>query len=274
MRVLTDVSVGDWIVRRAGTWATAGGVAGTGFDAYARMLHPMPAEHHDGRTQEWRWADVARRQSKTMHPLVQSPALLGGPDAVVAFDDGWSVDRGQVAQGRLSLELLRALLGELATVTSTDQLIAAVWSGWGLPDDCGFLFSYSEAQRWSAQDKAAHEAQVRAAARARVSEEYRRAVVEGPLMKWPGREMVLLSTTFEELNDEAWPASAGIDENPLAMLWPTDHTWVVASEIDWDFTIVAGPTDLIDRVIADPRWEAVPVSADDDLSWAADVRNQ
>lgn len=273
MRVLTEVSVGDWIVRRAGGWATAGGVAGTGFEAYARVLHPMSAEHRDGRHERWTWAEVAQRKGKVMHPLVQSPALLGGVEGVVHFDDGWSVDRRQAADGDPPPELFHGLVDVAATATTTDELVAAVWYGWGLPDDRAFIFSYDEAQELSPREKAQHEARMRAAARARVSDEYRRAVTTGPRMQWPGRDMVLLATTFDELGDVAWPGNAGVDENPLAMLWPGDHAWVLASEIDWDFTIVAGSAALIGRVLADPRWEALPVGPDDDLSWAGDRVN-
>lgn len=46
------------------------------------------------------------------------------------------------------------------------------------------------------------------------------------------------------------------------MLWPEGHEWVLASEIDWDSTIVAGSRSLIDAVLADARFEAYEVDAD------------
>lgn len=169
---------------------------------------------------------------------------------------------------------MRALVSTLEHESSEQALVAAIWSGWGLPAGRGFVSFSPEWQELSRSERAEIEAEQRRVAQARVSDEYRRAVDEGPWLRWPGREMVLFATTFDELNAPEWPENAGIDENPLAMLWPADHAWVLASEIDWDFTIIAGPPHLIDQIIADSRWEAVAVSADDDLSWAGDVVNQ
>jgi len=44
--------------------------------------------------------------------------------------------------------------------------------------------------------------------------------------------------------------------------WPEDHTWVMASEFDWDSTIVAGSRSLVDAVLADERFEAFEVAED------------
>lgn len=49
------------------------------------------------------------------------------------------------------------------------------------------------------------------------------------------------------------------------LLWPADHTWVVATEIDTDSTIVAGSRQLIASVLADGRFEAFEVRPDSAL---------
>jgi hypothetical protein len=81
--LLTEAARGEWIIERAGRWATVGAVAGTGFEAYARLLHPVDAHRTDPNTLDewgnpvdvehtrWRWAEVARRNGRVMHPLVQ-----------------------------------------------------------------------------------------------------------------------------------------------------------------------------------------------------------
>ena len=38
--------------------------------------------------------------------------------------------------------------------------------------------------------------------------------------------------------------------------WPRDRAWFVATEIDFAWTFVAGPIDLINQLIADRRLEA------------------
>lgn len=46
MPLITDTRRGDWLRARVGGWATPGGVVGTGFAAYARVLHPLYAYRH------------------------------------------------------------------------------------------------------------------------------------------------------------------------------------------------------------------------------------
>jgi hypothetical protein len=61
--LLTEAVRGAWLVDRAGRWATVGGVAGTGFEAYARLLHPLQAHRTDpDTTDEW---GVARTAEST-----------------------------------------------------------------------------------------------------------------------------------------------------------------------------------------------------------------
>jgi hypothetical protein len=57
------------------------------------------------------------------------------------------------------------------------------------------------------------------------------------------------------------------------LIWPADHAWVLASEIDWDSTIVAGSRALIDAVLAFDVVEAFAVDADDSLMSHADLIN-
>lgn len=115
--------------------------------------------------------------------------------------------------------------------------------------------------------------------RTSVAPEVAAAVRRGPLLELPGREYVLLATGCDELADETWPHRAGVGwtsvfEGPLPQLvWPVDRAWVVASEIDWDSTIVAGSRGLVDAVLADEAFEAFEVDEGADLSWEGDLVN-
>lgn len=87
-----------------------------------------------------------------------------------------------------------------------------------------------------------------------------------------------MSVTLDLFADPDWLENTSIETYPASgrtpqMLWPEDQTWVLATEIDWDATIVAGTRTLIADVVADHRFEAFEVSADDDLSWAGDTIN-
>lgn len=96
-----------------------------------------------------------------------------------------------------------------------------------------------------------------------------------------GRDAIslLFDTALAELADPGWVHAAGLGwtaDFPGVMpqlLWPADHTWVVASEIDFDSTIVAGSRTLIEAVVADDRFEAFEITEDSDLSWDGDTIN-
>lgn len=109
MELMRDVSSGGWLLERVGDWARVGGVAGTGFEAYARILHPVPVHRGDDEEESrWPWSEVARREGCTMHPLVQWNRLADLHQGL-DFADGWSV--GQVPEGFLELDILAHLTG-------------------------------------------------------------------------------------------------------------------------------------------------------------------
>lgn len=96
----------------------------------------------------------------------------------------------------------------------------------------------------------------------------------------PQREFVLMQTTLDELADPDWgrtPDIGWVDSErfPSVQLgWPEDHGWVIASEIDWDSTIIGGQRPLIDELINDSRFETYEVTAEDNLSWTGDTVNK
>lgn len=58
------------------------------------------------------------------------------------------------------------------------------------------------------------------------------------------------------------------------LFWPDDRYWCVASEIDFDSTLVAGSADLIDDILRSPDLEAWPVGPRDSLAHDGDTINQ
>lgn len=65
---------------------------------------------------------------------------------------------------------------------------------------------------------------------------------------------------------ESWPQSANL-------VWPADRSWCIATEIDWDSTLVACSAEVAAALLADPRLESFEVAAEDDLSWLGDTVN-
>ncbi|MGI9588055.1 MAG: hypothetical protein ACR2MR_07590 [Dietzia maris] len=291
MQLMTDVSCGDWLLERVGGWGRIGGVAGTGFEAYARILHPVPATRVDlSITDEWgghpvleesrwTWSQAAGRQGLTMHPLVQWNRLAD-LDYGVDFADGWQF--GQTREGYFDLDLLAALTEHLAPATTTpEHLVAGIWNGWGELTGSGrALYAIEGSRLWAWLTRRRLQREAERQQRESLRPEIRLAAEHGPHLEWPGREMILFATSCDELSDPSWAEGAGLGLQPgfppsisPQLLWPADRSWVVASEIDWDSTIVAGSRSLVDAVLADERLEAFEVDADADLSWEGDLVN-
>lgn len=73
-----------------------------------------------------------------------------------------------------------------------------------------------------------------------------------PFHSWPGM-------------DPRWPQSAN-------MIWPPDQSWFIATDIDHDSTLVAGPAPLAEALLADRRLEAFEMSYDDRLTiWSDNI---
>ena len=292
MELISEVSCGAWLRERVGGWARVGGVAGAGFEAYARILHPVPVHREDLTVADrwgmhpvleegrWPWSRVAARQGLTMHPLVQWNRLAELHQGV-DFADGWRV--GQSRDGALDVDLLAGLTGHLREATrSPEQLVVGIWAGWS--ELSGTTVVHERAEDGDAETDAEVEVDARMRRhleeqRTSVASDVATAARRGPLLELPGREYVLLATGCDELADETWPHRAGIGwtsvfDGPLPQLvWPADHAWVVASEIDWDSTIVAGSRALVDAVLTDDRYEAFEVDEGSDLTWEGDLVN-
>lgn len=279
-----DVSRGAWLLERAGESGRVDGVVGGGFPAYARILHPVTASREDRTVTDewgdhpvleeatWRWATVAARLGGTMHPLVRWADLTGIEDeSDVSFPDGWRVSPPE--EGWFDPTTLAALSDHLAAATTTpEDLVAGVWDGWGdinggstlamgwqgdgEPSPAERAAAVAELERRVAEHRAAQEALVRSLA--------------GPRFAWPARDLILFGLRSSELADPTWLQRTSIgDHRELGhtpqMLWPEDHAWAMASEIDWDSTLLGGSRGLVDAVLADDRFEAFAVHEHDEL---------
>lgn len=94
-----------------------------------------------------------------------------------------------------------------------------------------------------------------------------------------GRRYVLFEAGANDFADAAWPAQAPWVDDVLwaqspSILWPDDHAWVLATEIDFDSTLVAGTWALMRELIRTPGLEVLPLRTDSDLSWDGDVPNR
>jgi hypothetical protein len=57
-------------------------------------------------------------------------------------------------------------------------------------------------------------------------------------------------------------AASGHRRSTSGLWWPADRAWLVATEIDHEWTFVADQPSLIDQLHADPWLEVVPTAFD------------
>ncbi len=290
MKWTGDVGRGSWIGARLRGWGTVSSTTPAGFDAYARIFHPFRASRGE-QSDDWTWAELAERTGRTFHPLAQAANLLGSHEFSAVGD--WSV--GFPSLGFLAPVSLAALVEPLGAATTTpDDVTIGVWDGWGeLSPETMSVFAWFDEPHGSPEAAAktrALEGELREHKSAAVSAEVARAVHTGSfgdprqlVLQLPGRDYVLLTTALDELADPTWPYRAGIgwipESSPFGgsgpmpqLIWPADRAWCIASEIDFDSTVIGGSRSLIDAILASGL-EALAVPEDGDLSENGDRIN-
>ncbi len=207
------------------------------YQAYARILHRVS----DNSTPDVRWADVAAQKGTTLHPAVQFHRLARTEIYGNAILDG--AVYGRPSQGELDEAQLDALAQIVAEHTDAGQdVFQAVWTGWDgfEPGDGGIPIGVGE-----------------------------RLTVAGGL-----REYWVFRGSMEELARPPWhECERGTHSETPNLAWPADRSWCLATEIDFDSTLVGGSTELIAAVVHSPALEAVEVSCTTNLSSEGDGIN-
>lgn len=335
-----DLERGEWLrPMEAEPWGSILSVVPRGFEAYARLFHPVDRDR-PRKTKTWQgldertyfagvddieasletqrttWTQTAESFGTTMHAQAQYARLVRGDDGAVhaaIAADGWRY--GDTSDGRLDAAALTAASAVLARHTTTpDAGIAAIWEGWGgLVSSAGatpLVLESSERlpARYSDEDTGriadlSLRKRLAAAARQRITAA--RSMIEavpgivhnhpepgsgllshesaaGPrfeLHASTGRSYVLFEAGANDFADAAWPARAPWVDNVMwaqspSILWPDDHAWVLATEIDFDSTLVAGTRALVRELVETPGLEVLPIPTDADLTWDGDVLNR
>lgn len=315
MRWISDPdAAGGWLRGRLDEgMTTMHCVVPRGFEAYARIFHPMPVLRlPDGSpmpTSEDKaaltdrevlrifeevevlqatWQEAADAFGTVMHPLAQWQTLVRA-----GRKSDWGCRIGSDGreyqappEGEMTPGLLAVLAGHLTAHTSSPgQGVAGVWEGYG-----GLL----EAQEsvlsigWTATSDDPH---VPTLMEARTMQGARRpgilpeAVAKGRRLSLFDRDHVLFEAAPARFTDVSWVLDAPWRDRPAEklgfrpsaqhpnLLWPEDRAWVMVSEIDYDSTIIAGTRALIGRLCADPALEAFAIAEGSDLTWDGDRVN-
>nr|KEP23763.1 hypothetical protein DA06_05000 [Georgenia sp. SUBG003] len=258
MRIVEDVSPADWLaIRVTGRPGTVVGTVPSGYEAYARLLHPV--EFHDGRREPTTWARVAEITGRHVHPTVQWHSLIGTTDPWGRSAPGWP--DGQPEQGNLALAPLQTLCDALAPHTTTpEDCYFALWSGWGqLTGGRAWVRMTPDGSGDGVEPPPLLTARERAA----------------PQVHLPGRDYHLFHGPLSAAAalaryggpDQVWPT-----QSPN-LIWPADHAWCVGTEIDLDSTLVGGTTGMIEAVLASPWLEARSIDGGASLQADADRVN-
>jgi hypothetical protein len=258
---VVDVSVGGWIAERlGGPVGTVGFVVPRGFAAYARVLHAVELS---GDGPAIRWAQVCAITGRIPHALMQWAAIatpVAGSTLSTSPSGLW--DQVEVSVGTLVPETLGVLLDVLEPVTGGQDCFHALWDGWGWVDGAGATLVRAGTDG---------DPPSRASAPLPVVAP---AVRQGPRLRLSGREYLLFRGPLSAALRMGWQVDATrFDPQPPSLLWPQDHSWCLATEIDFDSTLIAGSTDLVEAVLSASDLEAWRVQEGDDLTAFADVIN-
>ncbi len=265
LTVTNDVSAGAWIAPRLrGEFGAVSLTVPSGYPAYARICHPAS----DARGRLVRWSEVADATGRMAHPLMQWHALVGSSDPHNFKGSLWP--GGDPERGDLAPNLVDVLAEHLRRHTiEAEHCFFAVWDGWAWVHGGGVrVFSRLE-NAGASSSEARPEIRVERAQGAFSTDELAR-----PRLVLPGREYLLLEgalSAVKQLGDLF--GLEGFSRKSPNLFWPADHTWCVASEIDFDSTLVGGSTDLIEAVLDTPELDAWRVKPDDSLAADGDHIN-
>ncbi|WP_205649360.1 hypothetical protein [Agromyces sp. LHK192] len=290
MRWEPDVSRGDWVRdRMVARFGDLRAIVPGGFEAFARILHPVSAQRPVGATweevrsgaspEDWEyrdttWAEAAEHVGVTWHPLVQWNRIAATDPANGSWNgipgrDGWRF--APPSMGDLDAETFAIIARALARHTSTPGAgCAAVWEGHGgMLSDAGFaVLTFS----------ALGETDASATDASGIRPPLGPEVDAGPRFSLPDREHVLFEAGIAEFEASDWPARAPwartVWNAPSPnLVWPEDRAWVLATEIDFDSTVVGGSSALVEELVGTAGLEAVRIPADADLTWDGDLIN-
>ena len=225
-----------------------------GFDAYARIFHPADP----GRVALLRWAEVAEANGRIMHPLAQFDRISApAPRRRVPTP---LHDIQPPMTGDLAPEALRVLCEILARYPpEAAQCWFAVWEGWG--DLTGGTVTSAASP--------GPPPPIRGALSQRPLD------LRAPRFETPGRAYYLSRGRIEDaLRIGSWATEDWFLPRSPNLFWSDDRSWCVASEIDFDSTLLGGPNDLIDEVLRCDDLEAWPVGPLDSLARDGDMINQ
>lgn len=221
----------------------AGFVVPSGFEAYARVLHPLPPTGSPtGVNPAVRWREVAAWSGRSIGRETQFHSIAMPPERPVG-EAPFSGRHPQIgappsADTQVLVEVLRG------ATTTPEQCFFCLWDGYGWERGSSVLTRPGEP---------------RITRPGPIPEE----VLRGPRVHHPIRDYLLYAGRVEDTITSA--LFGHVPHQPANLWWPADRAWCVASDIDLSWTYVGGTRAITDRLLADERIEAVPAAIEDPI---------
>lgn len=260
LTIVDGAAAGAWIEPRlGGDFGAVTLQVPKGYEAYARIFHPA----YDRESNPVRWAQVAEIFGTTAHREMQWHAILGSPSPSAAEGKWEGLDPSLGAMDLDELDVLCRILG----AHTAD------------PKQC--FFGLCTIQSWL-EDFAPQE--LKPLLELPMGRDH--IVLAGPLFAvdqiirdWsnPSSSRATFTAFLSRKGDGPPPDPPQIDwkarEAPN-LIWPADRSWLLASEVDFDSTLVGGSAALVETIVASSELEAWRVETTDSLAVDADNVNQ
>lgn len=252
LRPTVETSAASWIVPRLGPFGSA--IVATvpaGFEAYARVLHPPGS----GDRVPLRWSQIAESSGRTAHACMQFDAIAGLVPHQPRGPKTWDGQRPEL--GNLRTDLLEVLSDVLARhIGAPEQCWFCLWDGYG----------------WIRGSPSAGLLGRRG--RQRVAAAFPREVLEGPRVHLPGPDYLLFEGPLAAATEMGhWLTPTRFISQSPNLLWPRDRSWCVATEIDFDSTLIGGSRSVIDEMLNQQALEVWRVQPSDSLARDGDTIN-
>jgi hypothetical protein len=195
---------------------------------------------------------------------MQWHTLVGSADALNMTGSLWPGDNPR--RGHLVPEVLARLCDVLADHTATAQrCFFCLWEGWG-------WISNSSVKRVAARASSAGGAP--GGSDEPIAAGFSAEQLSQPRVHLPGRDYLLLAGALEAaLQIGHWHSPEWFVPQSPNLFWPADRAWCVASEIDFDSTLLGGTTELVNAILQTPGLDAWSVQPHDSLAHDADQFN-
>jgi hypothetical protein len=203
------------------------------------LFHPLGDE-----SDAPRWADVAAHNHRVLHPSAEWENISRPPGAAIPDGPTGRGYPGEPFTGTLFTVFLAPLCELLASHTTTPDLCwFGIWDGWGW---------------WGPQSATSTAYAVSLDASGVDSDSTTHGSwpldVSAPRFSLPYREYLLYAGAVEDA-----PLLAPFEEQSPSLFWPDDHAWCVATEVDFDTTLIGGSQALVDALVRSPNLEALQI---------------